>query len=87
MLHLPHVTELVGDQPVVRHELARAEEDRPVSRVAVEAAEPREPEEPRDDPDAHVSERDRPRIEVERVEARLRAGERGTLCLVHAATL
>jgi hypothetical protein len=87
MLHLPYVTELVGDQLVVCDEVGRAEEDRPVGGVAVEAAKPREPEEPRDDEDAHALQRDRARVEVERVEARLRAGERRTPCLVHAPTL
>ena len=42
MLHLPHVTELVRDDPGVGEERRRTQQNGHVHRVAVEPAEPRE---------------------------------------------
>jgi hypothetical protein len=81
------VAELVGDEVAVGEEGARAQEDRPVDGIAVEAAEPRQPEEPGDDPDPDAAERDRTRVEVEAVEPLLRAAERVTLRVLHGRTL
>jgi hypothetical protein len=77
----------VGDEVAVREEGVRAQEDRPVNGVAVEAAEPRKPEEPGDDPDPDAAKRDRTRVEVEAIEPLLRAVERVTLRLLHERTL
>ena len=79
MLHLPDMAELVGDEVAVAEEGVRAEQDRPVDGIAVEAAEPRQPEEPGNDPDPDAAERDRTRVELETVEPLLCAVERSTL--------
>ena len=73
MLGLPHVTELVR-QEVVRHACV-SNEDRAPERVPGVAAEQRQPEERRDDHDADTRKHDRARIELEAVEACLRAPE------------
>src|SRR2546423_1097735 len=75
------------DQLPVREQCARAQEDRPVQRVAVEPAEPRQAKQPRHDPDADTAQRHRSRIEGERVQPLLRAVQRHALRLVHAARL
>ena len=81
------MAQLVRDEVFVGEQRARAEQDRAVERVTVEAAEPRQAEERPHDEDADASERDRTRIEVELVEARLRTDERLTLLGVHGPTL
>src|SRR3982751_6789023 len=77
----------MGDQLLVGEQRARAEEDRPVQRIAVEAAEPRQAEEPRCDPDPHAAQRDGTWIRVVAVEPRLSTLQRGALLVVHAARL
>src|SRR3954453_5926624 len=84
MLHLPDVAELVRDQAVVGEQLARAEQDRPVRGVAVEAPEPRQPEEPRRDPDPHAAQRHGPRVQLAMPgEPLLRTHERVELRGIH----
>jgi hypothetical protein len=73
VLHLPHVAELVRDEVVRR--VRAAEQDRAHERVAVVAAEAGEAEEPGRVHDAHPLDPDGPRVEVEPVEAVLRADE------------
>lgn len=87
MLHLPDMAELMRHEVIGREEFARTQEDRPVRRVTVEAAEPRQPEEPRGDEDPHAAKRNGPRVQIEPVEPRLRARERVTLLGVHETTL
>ena len=77
MLALPDVAELVGEQVVRRAAIRRPpEEDRPPERVAVVAEEPRQPEEERRDDDPYAVGANGRLVQVERVEARLRARER-----------
>src|SRR5712691_10492542 len=54
VLELPDVAQLVDDQVLVLRPRRTPEQDRPVERVAVEAAEPRQPEEPGNDEDPHA---------------------------------
>jgi len=79
--------ELVRDEIVVLEAGVRAQQDRPVGRIAVEAPKPRQPEQPGDDPHPAAAQVHRLRIEGERVEACLRPPERDALRLLHAATL
>ena len=79
VLQLPHVTELVHEQVVVVAARFPPQEDRPVRRIAVEPPEPREAEEPRRDEHAHALRANRPRVEAEVVQPRLR----GAKPLVH----
>ncbi len=86
MLSLPDVAELVRDEIVRR--VGALQEDRPPERVAVVAAEAGDPEEPWRDEDAHALDAHGLRVVVERVEAGLRAFDRGaraTAPLRHAA--
>src|SRR5437660_880490 len=87
VLHLPDVTELVRDELDVGEQRPRPQQNRPVGRVALKAAEPRQPEEPRHDPDPNAAQRDRLRVERAPVEPLLRTRERVTLRLVHEPTL
>jgi hypothetical protein len=75
VLHLPDMAKLVHDEILGRIHVA--DEDRPVQRESVEAAEPRQPEEPRGPEQANVLHPDGPRIPVELVEPRLGADDRG----------
>jgi hypothetical protein len=67
------VAELVREQ--IRRRVLVADDDRPPERVAVVAAEAGDPEESRLDEHADTRERDGDLVEIEPVEARLRAFE------------
>ena len=77
MLSLPDVAQLVRDE-VVRRPLAGApaEQNCPEERIAAVAPEARQAEEERRGDDADALDADRARVELEPVEARLRARER-----------
>ena len=75
MLHLPHVAELVRDE-VIR-EVVGAQEDDPVQRIPVEAAEPGQAEEPRCYPEPDTVDPDGRRPPVQSVESRLGCDQPG----------
>ena len=76
VLHLPDVTELVGDEVVAAVMRLPAQQDDEMRRVAVETPQPWEPERRFRDDEPHALDAYGPRVPVERVEACLRRHQR-----------